>query len=98
MNRKLFGAKFRRDPDIGFSDPVLPDESLSAVVGTAPLPRSEMIARLWDYIRKHGLQDPARKMTIYADDKLRPIFEGRSQVSIFELLKLMSAHLRPHTG
>jgi chromatin remodeling complex protein RSC6 len=91
----LFETKFRRNPCLAFSEPVQPDEKLSAVVGPGPLPRSELIKKLWAYIRQHGLQDEQKKLIINADETLRPVFNGRSQISIFELVKLMSAHLSP---
>lgn len=95
MNRRLFETKFRRNRCLNFSEPVQPDDKLSAVVGATPLPRNELIKKMWVYIRQHGLQDQHKKMIINADDTLRPVFNGREQVSIFELVKLMSAHLMP---
>ena len=77
---------------------VQPDDALSVVVGQSALPRSELIKRLWDYIRKHGLQDPKRQMYIHADEKLKALFNGKALVSVVELLKLTSAHLTPRTG
>ena len=98
MNRRLFETKFRKRPCQTFAEPVQPDEKLSAVVGPAPQPRSEIIRKLWAYILQHGLQDTHKKMLINADDNLRPVFNGRSQVSIFELLKFISGHLAPKSG
>jgi upstream activation factor subunit UAF30 len=95
MKRNLLQAKFGAGRDPSFSEPMQPDPALSVVVGSKPLPRSELIKKLWDYIRKHGLQDQQKKMLINADENLRPVFDGRLQVSIFELMKLMSAHLLP---
>ena len=97
MNRRLFETKFRKTPCLSFAEPVQPDEKLSAVIGSSPLPRSELIKKMWAYIRQHGLQDERKKMIINADETLRPVFNGRSQVSIFELVKLMSSHLMPRT-
>jgi chromatin remodeling complex protein RSC6 len=97
MNRTLFEAKFRQTPSLALAEPVQPDEKLSAVIGPNPLPENELIKKLWAYIRLHGLQDQQKKMIINADAMLRPVFDGRSQVSIFELLELMSAHLTPLT-
>lgn len=74
--------------------PVQPDDKLAAVVGSKPLPRSELTKKLWDYIKKHGLQDKMKKTQINADDTLRPVFNGKSQVSMFEMTKLVSKHLR----
>ena len=95
MNRRLFETKFRKTPCVSFAEPVQPDEKLSAVIGPSPLPRSELIKKMWDYIRQHGLQDEQKKMIINADETLRPVFNGRKQISIFELVKLMSSHLVP---
>jgi chromatin remodeling complex protein RSC6 len=95
MNRNLVQAKFGTGRSPTLSEPMQPDQVLSAVVGSKPLPRSELIKKLWDYIRAHGLQDEQKKMLINADENLRPVFDGRVQVTIFELMKLMSAHLLP---
>ena len=67
-----------------------PDEVLSAVVGYAPLPRGEMTKKLWDYIKKHGLQDATNKRNINADDARKKVFNGKEQVSMFEMTKLVS--------
>jgi chromatin remodeling complex protein RSC6 len=98
MKRTLLQAKFGIDRNPGLSEPMQPDPALSAVVGSNPLPRSELIKRLWVYIREHGLQDEQKKMLINADATLQPVFDGRRQVTIFELTKLMSGHLRPQAG
>lgn len=74
--------------------PVQPDETLAAVVGSTPLPRGEMTKKLWDYIKKHGLQDDKDKRMINADDKLKAVFGGKAQVSMFEMTKLVSAHVK----
>jgi chromatin remodeling complex protein RSC6 len=74
--------------------PVQPDEKLAAIVGSTPLPRSAVTKALWDYIKQHGLQDAQNKQRINADDKLKPIFDGRDQVSMFEMTKLVSGHMR----
>ena len=79
-------------------EPVQPDGVLSAIVGHLPLPRSEMIKRLWDYIHRNNLQDQQRKMIINADEKLRRLFGGKAQVSVVELLSIISAHLTPKTA
>ncbi|MCX7794004.1 MAG: SWIB/MDM2 domain-containing protein [Thermodesulfovibrionales bacterium] len=67
--------------------------ALQKIVGPGPLPRTEVTKRLWAYIRKNNLQDPVNKRMINADDNLREIFEGRSQVSMFEMTKLVNKHL-----
>jgi chromatin remodeling complex protein RSC6 len=74
--------------------PVQPDEALSKVVGSNPLPRTELTKKLWDYIRKHGLQDPKKKTQINADDNLKAVFNGKKSVSMFEMTKLVSGHLK----
>lgn len=74
--------------------PVQPDDKLSAVVGSAPLPRSELTKKLWNYIKKNGLQDKTKRTQINADDTLRAVFNGKSQVSMFEMTKLVSGHIR----
>jgi chromatin remodeling complex protein RSC6 len=76
-----------------FLKPVQPDAALGAIVGTEPLPRTEVTKRIWDYIRQHGLQDPKDKRTIRADAKLRQVFAGKDSVSMFELTKLVNAHM-----
>ena len=73
--------------------PVQPDEALAAVVGSNPLPRTELTKKLWAYIKKNGLQDKKVKTNINADDKLKPIFGGKKVVSMFEMTKLVSNHL-----
>jgi chromatin remodeling complex protein RSC6 len=98
MRQSLIQAKFGTSRGPIFSEPMQPDEALSAVIGPKPLPRSELIKKLWVYIRKHGLQDGEKKLFINADGPLQAIFDGRKQVTIFELMKLMSAHLRPQAA
>ena len=68
--------------------PVQPDDKLAAIVGSQPLPRSELTKKLWNYIKKHGCQDKKKRTMINADDSLRPVFNGKSQVSMFEMTKL----------
>ena len=78
----------------GFAKPVQPDLALAAVVGSAPLPRTELTRKLWEYIRAHHLQDPAKKTLVNADEKLRAVFDGQAQVSMFEMTRLVSGHVR----
>lgn len=73
--------------------PVKPDAQLAAVVGADELPRPEVVKKIWDYIKAEGLQDENNRRMINADDKLRPIFDGKRQVSMFEMTKLVSKHL-----
>ena len=77
-----------------FMAPVTPDAILSAIVGAEPIPRTEITKRIWDYIRKHNLQDPADKRTIRADDKLRALFGGKDSATMFELTKYVSVHVK----
>lgn len=76
------------------SKPVQPDEVLAAVVGSKPIPRSEITKLLWDYIKKNGLQDQKNKRNINADDKLKAVFNGKATVSMFEMTKLVSGHMK----
>ena len=73
--------------------PVTPDASLAAVVGSAPLPRTELTKKLWAYIKKNGLQDKKVRTQINADDKLKVVFGGKAKVSMFEMTKLVSGHV-----
>src|SRR3954451_13742065 len=83
-----------RKPNAAFMRPVQPDDKLANVVGSKPLPRSELTKKLWDYIKKNGLQDKKKRTQINADENLRPVFNGKSQVSMFEMTKLVSGHLK----
>lgn len=74
--------------------PVQPDEVLAVIVGSAPLPRGQITKKLWDYIKKNGLQDTKVKTNIKADDKLKPIFGGKAVVTMFEMTKLVSKHIK----
>ena len=73
--------------------PVTPDAALSAVVGSKPLPRTELTKKLWDYIKKNGLQDKKDKKQINADAALKVVFGGKGTVSMFEMTKLVSKHV-----
>lgn len=84
--------KAARKPNAAFMKPLTPSATLAAVIGSEAVPRTEVTKRIWDYIKKHNLQDPANKRNINADDKLRPLF-GKDQVSMFELTKIVSGHL-----
>lgn len=74
--------------------PVQPDAALAAVVGSHPQPRTEITKKMWDYIKANNLQDPQNKRNINADAKLRPIFNGQSQVTMFEMTKLVNQHIQ----
>jgi len=74
--------------------PVAPDEKLAKVVGAAPLPRTELTKKLWAYIRKNGLQDKKVRTQINADESLQAVFNGKKSVSMFEMTKLVSGHVK----
>lgn len=83
-----------RKPNAAFMKAMTPSKELAAVVGAAPLPRTEVTKKVWDYIKKLDLQDPANRRMINADDKLKAVFGGEAQVSMFEMTKLISDHLK----
>lgn len=85
--------KTARKPNAAFMKPVTPDAKLAAVVGSTPLPRTELTKKLWVYIKKHGLQDKKIRTQINADDALKAVFGGKSKVSMFEMTKLVSGHV-----
>ncbi len=78
----------------GFMKALQPDAALAAIVGDKPLPRTEVVKKLWVYIKKYDLQDAKNKRNINADEKLLAVFGGKKQVSMFEMTKLVSAHLK----
>ena len=82
-----------RKPNAAFMKPLTPSAELAAVIGAEAVPRTEVTKRIWDYIKSNNLQDPSNRRNINADAKLRPIF-GKEQVSMFELTKLVNAHLK----
>jgi upstream activation factor subunit UAF30 len=84
----------KRTPSAAFMKPVTPDETLAKVVGDKPLPRTELTKQLWAYIRQHGLQDAKKRTHINADENLKAVFDGKEQVSMFEMTKLVSGHLK----
>ena len=83
----------KRKPNAAFLKPVQPDEALAAVVGSKPLPRTDLTKKLWDYIKKNKLQDAKKRTLINADPALKTVFNGKKQVSMFEMTKLVSGHL-----
>ena len=83
-----------RKPNAAFMKAMTPSAVLAAVVGATPLPRTEVTKKVWDYIKKLNLQDAANRRMINADDKLKAVFGGKAQVSMFEMTKLISAHLK----
>ncbi|WP_091742877.1 SWIB/MDM2 domain-containing protein [Phenylobacterium immobile] len=74
--------------------PLTPSPELAAVVGSAQLSRGEVVSKIWDYIKKNNLQNPANKREILADDKLKPVFDGKPAVSMFEMNKHLAKHLK----
>jgi flagellar biosynthesis GTPase FlhF len=91
--KKAKKKKSKRKPNPAFMRPLQPDALLAAVVGSKPLPRTEVTKQLWHYIRKNGLQDSVNRRMINADANLKAIFNGKSQVSMFEMTKLVSRHM-----
>ena len=92
--KKAPAKKAKRKLNPALMKPIQPDAVLGAIVGTKPLPRSQMTKKLWDYIKKNNLQVPKRKISINADDALKAVFGGKKQVSMFEMTKLVSAHVK----
>ena len=82
-----------RKPNAAFMKPMTISPTLAAVIGAAAIPRSEVTKKVWEYIKKHNLQDAENKRNINADDKLKAVFGGKKQVSMFEMTKLISGHL-----
>ena len=87
-------AKSKRKPNAAFMKPMNPSATLAAVVGSSPMPRTEVTSKLWGYIKKNNLQDKTNRRMINADDKLREVFGGKRQVSMFEMTKLVNKHLK----
>lgn len=86
--------KAARKPSAAFMKPMTPDAALAEVVGSKPIPRTEITKKLWIYIKKNGLQDKVNKRNINADDKLKVVFGGKKTVSMFEMTKLVSNHIK----
>jgi chromatin remodeling complex protein RSC6 len=89
--RKSSGKK--RAPNPAFMRPLQPSDKLAAVIGNSPMPRTQVISKLWAYIKRNGLQDAKNRRAINADEKLRPLFNGRSQVTMFDLAKIANQNL-----
>ncbi len=85
--------KAKRKASPALMKPIQPDAVLAVIVGSKPLPRGQMTKKLWDYIKKNGLQDKKNKRQINADEKLKAVFGGKKQVSMFEMTKLVSKHV-----
>jgi len=91
--KKAAKKKSARKPNAAFMKPLTPSATLAAVIGAAPLPRTEATSKIWAYIKKNKLQDSVNRRNINADDKLRPLF-GKAQATMFELTKYVSKHLK----
>ena len=90
--KKKVAAK--RKPNAAFMKPMTLTPALAAVLGAGPMPRTEVTKKIWVYIKKNGLQDKKNRRMINADDKLKPIFGGKAQVSMFDMTKMVSKHLK----
>ncbi len=84
----------KRKPNAAFMKPMTPSSVLAAVIGSMPMPRTDVTKKIWDYIKKNKLQDAINRRLINADEKLRAVFGGKKQVSMFEMTKLVSNHLK----
>src|SRR5512135_2898158 len=84
----------KRKPNAAFMKAMTPSAVLAAVVGAMPMPRTEVTKKIWDYIKKNKLQDAVNKRLINADEKLKAVFGGKNKVSMFEMTKLVSNHLK----
>jgi chromatin remodeling complex protein RSC6 len=85
--------KSARKPNAAFMAPLNPSTALSEVIGSKPIPRTEIIKKIWDYIKKNDLQDKKNRRMINADDKLKPLF-GKAQISMFELAKVVNKNVK----
>jgi len=84
----------KRKPNAAFMKPMQPSASLGAVIGNSAMPRTEVTKKIWNYIKRNGLQDSKNRRMINADEKLKEVFGGKKQVSMFEMTKLVSKHLK----
>jgi upstream activation factor subunit UAF30 len=90
--KKSAGKK--RKPNAAFMKAMTPSSTLAAVIGSSAMPRTEVTKKIWGYIKRNGLQDKKNKRMINSDEKLKPVFGGKGQVSMFEMTKLVSRHLK----
>ena len=91
---KKTAKKSARKPNAAFMKPMTPSPALSEVVGTKPIPRTEVTKKLWAYIKKNKLQDAKNRRNIKADDALKTVFGGKAVVNMFEMTKLVNKHLK----
>jgi upstream activation factor subunit UAF30 len=92
--KKVAKKKSARKPSAAFMRPLTPSAALAEVVGSKPLPRTEGVKKIWVYIKANKLQDKVNRRNINADAKLKPVFNGKAQVSMFDMAKLLSKHLK----
>jgi upstream activation factor subunit UAF30 len=92
--KKAAKKKTKRKPNAAFMKPVQPDATLAAVVGSSPLPRTELTKKIWAYIKRNGLQDKKNRRMINADDKLKAVFGGKSAVNMFQMTALVNKHVK----
>jgi upstream activation factor subunit UAF30 len=92
--KKAKKAGKKRKPNAAFMKPMNPTAQLAAVIGSGAMPRTEVTKKIWHYIKKNSLQDKKNRRMINADDKLKPVFGGKAQVSMFEMTKLVNKHLK----
>ena len=92
--KKAAKKKSARKPNAAFMAALTPSPTLAEVIGSKPVPRTEVIKQIWNYIKKNGLQDSKNRRMINADAKLRPLFDGKDQISMFELAKVVSKHVK----
>ena len=94
MAKKAAKKKTARKPNAAFMRPVTPSATLAPIVGSKPIPRTEVMKKLWGYIKKNGLQDKKNRRQINADDNLKAVFGGKASVNMFAMTKLVSKHLK----
>ena len=92
--KKAAKKKSARKPNAAFMKPLAPSAALAEVIGNKAMPRTEIVKKIWDYIKKNGLQDKKNKRNINADAKLKVVFGGKAQISMFELAKVVSKHVK----
>ncbi|MFN8887041.1 MAG: SWIB/MDM2 domain-containing protein [Cyclobacteriaceae bacterium] len=92
--KKAAKKKSARKPNAAFMAALTPSAALGAVVGSKPLPRTQIIKKIWEYIKKNKLQDSKNRRKINADEKLKVLFDGKKQISMFELAKVVNKHVK----
>jgi upstream activation factor subunit UAF30 len=92
--KKAAKKKTKRKPNAAFMKPVQPDATLAAVVGSSPMPRTELTKKIWGYIKRNGLQDKKNRRMINADEKLKAVFGGKSSVNMFQMTALVAKHVK----